>query len=73
MTIRTRTLFWSSMAIIAASPVMAHVGDHSDHSLRALISHLLEWDHLAMIAGAAVLATVAFRKFRNRTDKTKAQ
>jgi hypothetical protein len=73
MKVLSKILALSVTTAVAASPALAHVGNHFDHSPRALISHLLEWDHLAMIAGAAVLVAVAFRKVQNRINKTKAQ
>jgi hypothetical protein len=61
------------LAAGAATPALAHAGDHSGRSLPDLLAHLMEWDHLAMIAGAAVLTVLVVRRFRKTADGGKAQ
>ncbi|MGL4637947.1 MAG: hypothetical protein ACRCWF_18350 [Beijerinckiaceae bacterium] len=66
--------FACTLALLAVpTAAFAHAGDHSHFSMSALMSHLMEWDHLAMIAGAAVLAIVVFRRFRNRNNQSGAK
>jgi hypothetical protein len=52
------------LAAAAATPALAHAGDHSGRSLPDLLAHLMEWDHLAMIAGASAVTVLVVRRFR---------
>jgi hypothetical protein len=44
----------------------AHTGDHTSFNYVALIAHLSEPDHLAMIGLAAAAGFFAFRRYRVR-------
>lgn len=51
-------------ACAAASPALAHVGDHSHFTLEQLGEHLLEWDHLFLIGLAGAIGFMAFHAGR---------
>jgi hypothetical protein len=57
-------------AALLANPAQAHQGDHTVLTLSAFVDHLLEWDHLAMLVGAVVLAVVGFRWVKARRNGT---
>jgi hypothetical protein len=57
-------------ALLLATSAQAHQGDHTVLTLSAFVDHLLEWDHLAMLAGAVVVAVVGFRWIKARRSGT---
>lgn len=57
---------------LIATPTLAHVGDHAAFSMKALLGHLLELDHIAFAvigAGAAWLAFKAGRRAEARAQQ----
>jgi hypothetical protein len=64
------TLTLLAVSALIATPALAHQGDHTGLTFSAFLDHLLEWDHLAMMAGAAALAVAGFRWFKARRGNT---
>jgi hydrogenase/urease accessory protein HupE len=56
----TRILSFA-IASLTVFPALAHHPDKEENTLVAMLDHLLEWDHLAIMAGVILACIIGYR------------
>ena len=59
--------------VLAATPALAHPGEHGGMTMGELIVHYAEPDHLALLALTVVVGWLAFRAGRRAEAKAQAR
>lgn len=67
-----RLLAVVALLSIPAGSAFAHPGDHTRHTISEALAHLLDADHLALLAVAVIIVVACYRLFAVRSERAKA-